>query len=86
MAGTDFASWYKAQSTTLLPCYPTQTHPLKCKMRLMASMSTAFFALECCTFFDLIGSWALLRMASRLSLSRALTTASAEITEGRDSG
>ncbi|KAG7239622.1 hypothetical protein INR49_028774, partial [Caranx melampygus] len=36
-------------------------------MREMASNNTAFLALECWTFLDLGGSWALLRMVSRHS-------------------
>lgn len=44
--------------------------------RLMASKSTAFLALECCTFLDLGGSWALLRIASRHSVRRPRTAGS----------
>ena len=45
-------------------------------MRLMASKSTAFLALECCTFLDLGGSWALFRIVSRHSVSRVRTLGS----------
>lgn len=45
-------------------------------MREMASKRTAFFALECCTFLDLGGSWALLRIVSRHSVRRLLSAAS----------
>lgn len=45
-------------------------------MRLMASKSTAFLALECCTFFDLGGSWALFRTVSRHSARRPRTAGS----------
>ena len=45
-------------------------------MRLMASNKTEFLELEYCTFLDLAGSCALLRMASSASLSLALTTGS----------
>lgn len=38
--------------------------------RLMASKSTAFLAFECCTFLDLGGSCALLRIVSRHSVRR----------------
>ena len=47
-------------------------------MRLMASNSTAFLALECCTFFDLGGSWALFRMVSKHSDRRFFTAWSSE--------
>ncbi len=45
-------------------------------MRLIASNNTAFLALECCTFFDLGGSCALLRIVSRHSERRFFTAAS----------
>lgn len=47
-------------------------------MREMASNSTAFFALECCTFLDFGGSWALLRMVSTHSVRRLLRAASSD--------
>lgn len=47
-------------------------------MREMASNRTAFFALECCTFLDLGGSWALLRIVSRHSVRRLRRAASSE--------
>lgn len=47
-------------------------------MRLMASNSTAFLALECCTFLDLGGSCALFRIVSRHSVRRPRIAASSE--------
>lgn len=52
-------------------------------MREMASNRTAFFALECWTFLDLGGSWALLRTVSRHSVSRLLSAASSIPTKDR---
>jgi len=49
-------------------------------MRAMASNRTAFFALECWTFLDLGGSWALLRMVSRHSVRRLRSAASSAAT------
>lgn len=49
-------------------------------MREMASNRTAFFALECWTFLDLGGSWALLRMVSRHSVRRLRRAASSATT------
>lgn len=46
----------------------------------MASKRTAFFALECWTFLDLGGSWALLRMVSRHSVRRLRRAASSATT------
>jgi hypothetical protein len=45
-------------------------------IRFMASKSTAFLALECCTFFDFGGSWALFKIVSRHSVSRVFTAGS----------
>lgn len=45
-------------------------------MRAMASNRTAFLALECWTFLDFGGSWALLRMVSKHSVRRLLSAAS----------
>lgn len=45
-------------------------------MRLIASKSTAFLALECCTFLDFGGSWALFRIVSRHSVRRPRTAGS----------
>lgn len=44
----------------------------------MASNSTAFLALECWTFFDFGGSWALFKIVSRHSVRRPLTPGSSE--------
>jgi len=44
--------------------------------RLIASKRMAFFALECCTFFDLGGSCALFSIVSMHSVSRFLTVGS----------
>ena len=54
------------------------SHPWKCRMRLMDSNSTAFLALECWTFLDLLGSWVLFNTVSSASLRRARTTGSSE--------
>lgn len=45
-------------------------------IKLIASNSTAFFAFECCTFFDLGGSCALFRIVSRHSVRRPRTAGS----------
>lgn len=50
-------------------------------MREMASNRTAFFALECWTFLDLGGSWALLRIVSRHSVRRLRMAASSATTK-----
>lgn len=47
-----------------------------CIIKLIASNRTAFFAFECCTFFDFGGSCALLRMVSRHSVRRPRTAGS----------
>lgn len=44
--------------------------------RLMTPKSTAFLGVGCCTFLDLGGSWALLRIASRHSVRRPRTAGS----------
>ena len=44
----------------------------------MASNNTAFLAFECCTFFDLGGSWALFKIVSKHSVSRVLTAGSSD--------
>ena len=45
-------------------------------MRFIASNNTAFLALECCTFLDLGGSWALLSIVSRHSVNLVFTAGS----------
>ena len=52
-------------------------------MRLMASNSTAFLALECWTFFDFGGSCALLSIVSRHSVSLFLTAASSVVMKAK---
>ena len=47
-------------------------------IREIASKRTLFLALECWTFLDLGGSWALFRMVSRHSLRRPRTPGSSE--------